>query len=243
MNLFYLMNQSKITPKGYKVLAVDDNEEITELLEYTLSKEGYQVKTTWDGSTAISLAQSFLPDLILLDIAMPIMDGIEAGRLLKQIPALEDTLLVYLTARIEEYAEVAAFDIGADDYVVKPIKPRALVSRLKALFKHKSAQDQITSELHIADLKINSHSYTVTYQNNVIPLPKKEFELLHFLVQYKGTLFTREQLLTYVWGANKHTTPRTVDVHIRKIRERIQIDYIKTIKGIGYKFDPESEYS
>ncbi|MDJ1505804.1 response regulator transcription factor [Xanthocytophaga agilis] len=235
------MNQSKITPKGYKVLAVDDNEEITELLEYTLSKEGYQVKTTWDGSTAIPLAQSFLPDLILLDISMPIMDGIEAGHLLKQIPTLEDTLLVYLTARIEEYAEVAAFDIGADDYVVKPIKPRALVSRLKALFKHKSAQEQITSELHIADLKIDSHSYTITYHTNVVQLPKKEFELLHFLAQHKGMLFTREQLLTYVWGTGTHITPRTVDVHIRKIRERIQVDYIKTIKGIGYKFDPEPE--
>ncbi|MDJ1470281.1 response regulator transcription factor [Xanthocytophaga flava] len=235
------MSQSKITPKSYKVLAVDDNEDITELLEYTLSKEGYQVKTTWDGSTAIQLAQSFLPDLILLDISMPIMDGIEAGRLLRQIPALDYTFLIYLTARVEEYAEVAAFDIGADDYLIKPIKPRALVSRLKALLRDKNELAYSSTEFRIGDLKIDSLSYTINYQNKVLQLPKKEFELLYFLVQHQDTVYTREQLLSHVWGAGMHITPRTIDVHIRKIRERTGFDYIKTVKGIGYKFTTEPE--
>ncbi|MDJ1470293.1 response regulator transcription factor [Xanthocytophaga flava] len=235
------MNHPIIIQKGYKVLVVDDNEDIVELLEYTLSKEGYQVKTSRDGKNALQLAQTFLPDIILLDISMPVMDGIEAGRLLKQIAALKHTFIVYLTARVEEYAEVAAFDIGAHDYISKPIRPRALVSRLKSLFRQQHKQVKTSDELHIADLKINRISYTITYQNKILQLPKKEFELLYFLAKHQGNTFSRDQLLTYVWGAGVYITPRTVDVHIRKIREQIGVDYIKTLKGVGYRFDPESD--
>lgn len=235
------MNPAMIRPQGLKVLVVDDNEDITQLLEYTLRKEGYQVQTTWDGTTALELAESFLPDLILLDISMPIMDGIEAGRRLKQLPALEDTLLVYLTARGEEYSEIAAFEVGADDYILKPVRPLALVSRLKAMFRNKEDQTESVNALHIADLKIDRFGYMVTYQNKAIQLPKKEFELLYFLAQHPETVFTRGQLLANVWGSGMHVTPRTVDVHIRKIRERTGLEYIKSVKGIGYKFDPKPE--
>lgn len=220
-----------------KILIVDDDADIIDLLQYNLQKAGYQVQTAANGVDALTIAQSFLPDLILLDIMLPKLDGVEVGRRLREIPETKDAYLVFLTARIEEYSEVAAFEVGADDYIIKPIRPRALLSRIQALFrrdKEKNAQPQ--TSLKIGDIWIDRESYTVTFKDELLPFPKKEFELLYFLAQNPDKVFSRDELLQAIWGEDVYILSRTVDVHIRKIREKIGEDYIKTIKGVGYKW-------
>lgn len=220
---------------AHRVLVVDDEEPIQELLRYNLEKSGYEVKTAGDGFKAIELARKFQPDLVLLDIMMPKMDGVETCRQLRELPALQNTFIIFLTARSEEYSEVAAFDVGADDYITKPIKPRALLSRIAALFRRdtkKSGNNVIT----IGDLIIDRDSYTVKVQGREVSLPKKEFELLFFLAQNPNKVFSREDLLHNIWGSDVYVLARTVDVHIRKVREKIGEDYITTVKGVGYKF-------
>lgn len=220
----------------HKVLVVDDEEPILELLRYNLEKGGYEVKTASDGSKAVDIARRFLPDLVLLDIMMPKMDGVETCRLLRDIPELQKTFVVFLTARSEEYSEVAAFDVGADDYITKPIKPRALMSRISALFRRDSKNTSPSSLISVGDLIIDRTSYTITVHDKEINLPKKEFELLYFLAQHPNKVFSREDLLQNIWGSDVYVLARTVDVHIRKVREKIGEDYISTVKGVGYKF-------
>lgn len=219
-----------------KVLVVDDEEPILELLKYNLEKGGYEVRTATDGQIAVDIAKRFHPDLVLLDIMMPKMDGVEACRLLRAIPELQNTYIVFLTARSEEYSEVAAFDVGADDYITKPIKPRALMSRITALFRRESKKKNSTSQIKIGDLLIDRTSYTIKVKDKEISLPKKEFELLFFLAQNPNKVFSRDDLLQNIWGSDVYVLARTVDVHIRKVREKIGDDYITTVKGVGYKF-------
>jgi two-component system, OmpR family, alkaline phosphatase synthesis response regulator PhoP len=219
-----------------KVLVVDDEEPILELLKYNLEKGGYDVKTANDGAKAVEIAKRFLPDLVLLDIMMPKMDGVETCRQIKNIPELEKTFVVFLTARSEEYSEVAAFDVGADDYITKPIKPRALMSRISALFRRDVKKIVPASQISIGELTIDRASYTIKIRNKEINLPKKEFELLYFLAQNPNKVFSREDLLQNIWGSDVYVLARTVDVHIRKVREKIGDDFITTVKGVGYKF-------
>ena len=220
----------------HKVLVVDDEEPILELLKYNLEKNGYEVKTAQDGARAVDIARKFVPDLVLLDIMMPKMDGVETCRLLRDLPELQKMFVVFLTARSEEYSEVAAFDIGADDYITKPIKPRALMSRISALFRRDSKKSSPSNIITIGDLTIDRTSYTISVKGKEINLPKKEFELLYFLAQNPNKVFSREDLLQNIWGSDVYVLARTVDVHIRKVREKIGEDYITTVKGVGYKF-------
>jgi two-component system alkaline phosphatase synthesis response regulator PhoP len=219
-----------------KVLVVDDEEPILELLKYNLEKSGYEVKTAIDGMKAVDIAKKFLPDLVLLDIMMPKMDGVETCRMIRELPELQKTFVVFLTARSEEYSEVAAFDVGADDYIMKPIKPRALMSRISALFRRDSKKASPSSLITIGELTIDRTSYTINVNGREINLPKKEFELLYFLAQNPNKVFSREDLLQNIWGSDVYVLARTVDVHIRKVREKIGDDFITTVKGVGYKF-------
>lgn len=220
-----------------KILIVDDEADILELLKYNLAKEGYEVKTALDGIKGVDVARSFMPDLILLDIMMPRQDGVETCRQIRDIPELANTFVIFLTARSEEYSEVAAFDMGADDYITKPIKPRALVSRINALFRRESKKNKESSKISIGSLVIDRSSYTVFSDDQKINLPKKEFELLYFLAQNPGKVFSRDELLQNIWGTDVYVLARTVDVHIRKVREKIGDGYISTVKGVGYKFE------
>jgi two-component system alkaline phosphatase synthesis response regulator PhoP len=220
----------------HKVLVVDDEEPILELLKYNLEKSGYEVRTAIDGMKAIDIAKKFIPDLVLLDIMMPKMDGVETCRIIRELPELQKTFVVFLTARSEEYSEVAAFDVGADDYIMKPIKPRALMSRISALFRRDSKKVTKSDLITIGDLTIDRTSYTISLKDREINLPKKEFELLYFLAQNPNKVFSREDLLQNIWGSDVYVLAPTVDVHIRKVREKIGDDYITTIKGVGYKF-------
>jgi len=218
-----------------RILVVDDEEDIVELLTYNLEKDGYDVKVAHNGKQAIEAAKDFVPQLILMDIMMPELDGVEACRRIRQLAKLKDTYIIFLTARSEEFSEIAAFEAGGNDYISKPIKPRALMSRVHAFFKRETLgfeKDIIT----IDDLIIDRSSYTVTQGVTKIILPKKEFELLYFLANRPNHVFSREDLLNHVWGRDVYVIPRTVDVHIRKVREKLGDDYIATIKGIGYKY-------
>jgi two-component system alkaline phosphatase synthesis response regulator PhoP len=225
--------------KRYKVLVVDDEQDILELLEYNLQKEGYEIKTASNGKEAIDAAKIFNPDLILMDIMMPKLDGIEACRQLRQIPKFKETYIIFLTARSEEYSEVAAFEGGASDYITKPIKPRALMSRISAYFKRDADETKEEGVIKIKDLTIDKNSFLVMKGSNRVVLPKKEFELLYFLSKNPNIVFNRDELLKNIWGTGIYVVPRTVDVHIRKVREKIGEEYIKTVKGIGYKFENE----
>ncbi len=222
---------------GNKVLVVDDEEDILELLKYNLKKEGYDVKTATNGVKAVEIARSYLPDLILLDIMMPHQDGVETCRQIREIPELNNVYILFLTARTEEYSEVAAFDIGADDYIAKPIKPRALMSRISALFRRKKESKKENPVIRIGDLTIDKSSYTVLRGNEPVTLPKKEFELLYYLAENPNKVHTRDELLQNIWGSDVYVLARTVDVHIRKVREKIGEGYISTLKGVGYKFE------
>jgi len=217
-------------------LVVDDDPDIVELLKYNLSSEGYKVKSASNGIQAVSLAREFIPDLTILDIMMPNMDGVETCRQIRSIPELANKFIIFLTARSEEYSEIAAFEMGADDYITKPIKPRALISRINALFRREVKKDSGSSKISIGNLEIDRVSYTVKLDNKKIILPKKEFELLFFLAQNPDQVFGRDDLLKNIWGSDVYVLARTVDVHIRKVREKIGDGFIITIKGVGYKF-------
>jgi two-component system alkaline phosphatase synthesis response regulator PhoP len=222
---------------NFKVLVVDDEEDILELLKYNLKKEGYDVRITTSGIEAVDIAKVFIPDLVMLDIMMPVQDGVETCRQLKEIPELITTFIIFLTARSEEYSEVAAFDSGADDYITKPIKPRALMSRINAFYRRKLDKKKGSSTISIGNLVIDRESYSVTVKGKSVTLPKKEFELLFYLASNHNKVLTRDDLLQNIWGSDVYVLARTVDVHIRKIREKIGEDYITTIKGVGYKFE------
>ena len=220
-----------------KILLVDDDPDILELLEYNLNKEGFLTRTAENGKIGIEIAQEFMPDMILMDVMMPVMDGIEACRIIKQNKLLKKIYIIFLTALTEEFSEVVAFEVGANDYITKPVKPRALISRIKAAFQRDKPSDKIDLEsLVFEKLIINRQNYTVTIKDTFYNLPKKEFDLLIFFVNNPNKVYTREEILSNVWGRGVHVTERTVDVHIRKIREKIGEEYIHTIKGVGYLF-------
>ena len=223
--------------KSKKILVVDDEEDILELLKYNLKKEGYHVKTVTNGIEAVETAKDFFPDLVLLDIMMPNQDGVETCRQLRELPELENTFIIFLTARAEEYSEVAAFDIGADDYITKPIKPRALMSRISAIFRRGEVKNKDNNLISVGDLSIDRASYTIMIKDKKITLPKKEFQLLYFLAQNPNKVFSRDDLLQNIWGMDVYVLARTVDVHIRKVREKIGEGFIRTVKGVGYKFE------
>ncbi|GGB03547.1 MULTISPECIES: response regulator transcription factor [Mucilaginibacter] len=221
-----------------KILIVDDEPDILELIEYNLKKEGYQVFLARNGQEAVAEAKKALPDLIVLDIMMPKMDGIEACRIMRTMPEFKNTFMVFLTARSEEYSEIAGFNVGADDYIAKPIKPRALVSRINAILRRNApAEDVIDNKLEIGDLVIDREAYLV-YKNGVkVVLAKKEFELLYLLASKPGKVYTREVILKNIWEDSVVVTNRTIDVHIRKLREKLGDDCVATVKGVGYKFE------
>ena len=220
----------------FKILAIDDDKDILLLLRYNLESEGYHVETASSGKKGISIAQKSDPDLILIDIMMPEMDGIQTCIKLREIDNLKSSHILFLTARAEEYSEVAAFDAGADDYIIKPIKPRALISRINSFYKKTLAKVKSSKSLEVGELSINKESYVVKLNGKEVFFPKKEFDLLHFLASNPKKVYGRDALLRNIWGTDVHVVARTVDVHIRKIREKIGQDYITTIKGVGYKF-------
>ncbi|MHA8074363.1 response regulator transcription factor [Aquirufa sp. HETE-40SA] len=225
---------------AYKILLVDDDADILELLEYNLLKENFLLAKATNGKEAITVAKSFQPHLIIMDVMMPEMDGIEAARQIKSNPEFKNTLILFLTARGEEYTEIAAFESGATDYVVKPIKLRALISRINALLTREVAVPESKNDvISIGDLVIDRVQYAATFQGRALILPKKEFELLSFLAKNPNKVFNRDELLEKVWGSDVFVVERTVDVHIRKLREKIPEYYIKTLKGVGYLFSIE----
>lgn len=219
-----------------KILLVDDEQDILELIRYNLEKEGYEVYTANNGREGVQKAKETVPDLILLDVMMPEMDGMEACMQLREDKRFSNTVIAFLTARAEDYSQIAGFDSGADDYITKPIRPRVLVSRVKALLRRKS-DDVVTDKLEVRGIEIDRERYLVVKEGNELNLPKKEFELLALLMSKPGKVFTREQILADVWGHEIVVGDRTIDVHIRKLREKIGDNLIKTIKGVGYKLD------
>ena len=221
-----------------KILIVDDEPDILELIEYNLKKEGYHVITATNGQQAVSEAKKHLPDLIILDIMMPKMDGIEACRIMRGMPEFKNTFMVFLTARSEEYSEIAGFNVGADDYIAKPIKPRALVSRINAILRRNMQNEEvIENKVEIADLVIDREAFLVYQDGKKVVLAKKEFELLYLLASKPGKVYTREVILKNIWEDSVVVTNRTIDVHIRKLREKLGDNYVSTVKGVGYKFE------
>ena len=221
----------------FKILVIDDEKDILLLLKYNLEQEGYTVKTVESGVEALKIVDKFSPQLILLDIMMPKLDGIETCIKLRSIESLSNVYVIFLTAREEEYSEVAAFDAGADDYITKPIKPRALISRINSFFKRRFTSKDSSLIQEVETLKMDKNSYTTILDGKKIYLPKKEFDLLFFLMKNSSKVYSRDSLLRNVWGSGVHVVARTVDVHIRKLREKIGENFIKTIKGVGYKFE------
>lgn len=220
-----------------KILVVDDEADILEFLSYNLVKEGAKVYTANNGLAAIEIAKNKKPDLILLDVMMPEMDGVETCMQLRERDDTKNIIIAFLTARGEDYSQIAGFDAGADDYITKPIKPRVLISRLKALLRRKESTVQSEGATELRSLKIDRDRYVIIKDNVELNLPKKEFELLALLISVPGKVFTREVILSSVWGEDVVVGDRTIDVHIRKLREKIGSSHIKTIKGVGYKFE------
>jgi two-component system alkaline phosphatase synthesis response regulator PhoP len=223
----------------FKILIVDDEEDILQFIKYNLEKENFQVSIANNGKKGLLIAEEENPDLIILDIMMPEMDGVEVCRQLRSKPSFDNAIITFLTARGEDYSQIAAFDVGGDDYITKPIRPRVLVSRIKALLrrKHRTGVKPLENILKIKDLTIDKEKVIVQVGGKSIDLAKKEFELLSLLASRPGKVFTREEIFRKIWGNDVIVGNRTIDVHIRKLREKIGDDYIKTSKGIGYKMD------
>jgi two-component system alkaline phosphatase synthesis response regulator PhoP len=224
----------------YRVLLVDDEPDVLEFLGYNLKREGYQIFTAGNGLEAIEVANRVHPHLVILDVMMPKMDGMEVCREIKLKPELANTIVIFLTARGEDYSQVAGFDAGADDYITKPIQPRVLVSRVKALLRRYKKDDTYPEKLFVGNLLIDRERFKVIRDDREIVLPKKEFELLMALASKPNKVFSREEIFAKVWGSDVIVGERTIDVHVRKIREKIGLDNIKTIKGVGYKFEVET---
>lgn len=222
--------------QDYTILLVDDEQDILEFLSYNLKKEGFRVLMTMHGKEAVSMAAKEKPDLVLLDVMMPEMDGMEVCREIRALKGLEHVLIAFLTARSEDYSHIAGFDAGADDYINKPIKPRVLISRIKALLRRLPASRE-SEQMDMGGIRIDRESYLVYKEGQEISLPRKEFELISLLASKPGKVFPREEILNRVWGDEVVVGDRTIDVHIRKLREKIGEDFIKTVKGVGYKFE------
>lgn len=235
--LLFVNNTNLMKKKDIKILLVDDEPDILEILEYNLAQEGYQISTANNGKEAVTKAKKELPHLIILDVMMPEMDGIEACEQIRKIPELQQTIITFLTARSEDYSQVAGFDAGADDYIAKPIKPKVLVSKIKALLRRFKEDEMQGDVLKVGDIEINRESYKIIKDGEEIILPRKEFELFYLLASKPGKVFKREEILDKVWGNEVIVGGRTIDVHIRKLREKIGDDWFKTIKGVGYKME------
>lgn len=220
-----------------KVLLVDDEPDIVELLKYNLEREGYQVQTALNGRDALKSAKTNKPDLIVLDIMMPGMDGVEVCAQLRQLPEFKHTLITFLTARNEDYSQIAGFDAGADDYITKPVRPKVFVSKVKALLKRSGSDRPEGQIMESNGIKIDLEKVMVYADGKELQLPKKEFELLVLLMSKPGKVFKRDEIYSHIWGNELFVGDRTIDVHIRKLREKIGDERIKTVKGIGYKFD------
>jgi two-component system alkaline phosphatase synthesis response regulator PhoP len=225
--------------KDIKILLVDDEQDILEIVGYNLSQEGYQIVTASNGKEAIARAKKEHPHLIIMDVMMPEMDGMEACENIRKIPELQDTIITFLTARSEDYSQVAGFDAGADDYIAKPIKPKVLVSKVQALLRRLKGVEGVssTTTLTVGNIEINREEYKIIKEGEEIILPRKEFELFYLLATKPGKVFTREEILDKVWGNEVVVGGRTIDVHIRKLREKIGDSFFKTIKGVGYKIE------
>lgn len=225
--------------KGNKILIADDEPDILEIIQYNLTREGYQVLTAKDGDDALMKAKSFLPDLIILDIMMPNKNGVEVCEILRKQTAFKDTLIIFLTALSDEGSQVKGLETGADDYISKPVSPKVLISRVNALFRrvHKPAEEDGDKKIRIDNLEIDPVKYEVRIDNRDVVLAKKEFELLYLLASRPGRVFLRNEILNQVWGNEVIVGDRTIDVHIRKIRQKLGVDCITTVKGVGYKFD------
>ena len=221
----------------FKILLVDDEPDIVEFLGYNLKKEGYEILTANNGKDAVEIAKKELPHLIVLDVMMPDMDGIETCREIREQKGLQEVLIAFLTARNEDYTQIAGFEVGADDYITKPIKPRVFISRIKALLRRLQAANIIDSNMRYGDLRIDKEKHSVFKGEIELSLPKKEFKLFSLLCSKPGKVFTREFILDQVWGDDVVVGDRTIDVHIRKLREKLGDEYFKTVKGVGYKFE------
>lgn len=225
--------------KIFKILVVDDEPDILEFLSYNLEKEGFLVETAENGKQALEKAKKNQPDIVLLDVMMPEMDGIETCRTMREMPQFEHTIIAFLTARTEDYSQIAGFETGADDYISKPIKPRVLVSRLKALLRRYEAKESKSSYLDVGNIQIDRERYLIIFNGKEMAVPRKEFELLYLLASKPGKVFKRDEILNEIWGRDIIVGDRTIDVHIRKLREKLGEDLIKTVKGIGYKFEDQ----
>ena len=220
---------------AYKILLVDDEPDILEIISYSLESAGYKIYKANNGLEAIKIAKKIIPDLIIMDLMMPHMNGIDACDAIRKSDNLNDVIITFLSARGEDFSKIAGFEAGADDYITKPIKPKVLLSKVKALLRRKSSEQDQTI-IQINDLIIDRSKYSVNLKGIKLNLPRKEFELLYLLVSSPNTVFTREKILDVVWGSDVIVGDRTIDVHIRKIREKIGASSFKTIKGVGYKF-------
>ena len=227
---------NSVEKKNYKILLIDDDEDILEMLSYNLEQEGYQVRSISQPQLTPEFASQWKPQLILLDIMMPEIDGIELCRRLREISILDDTFIIFLTARSEEYTQVAAFENGADAFIAKPIRPRALLSRINGIFQRRKLGPRNSMLLRYQGLTLDRGNYQVSIQDQKHNLAKKEFDLLYFLMKNNGRVLSREEILANVWGSDVLVSNRTVDVHIRKIREKIGENYVQTVKSVGYKF-------
>jgi two-component system, OmpR family, alkaline phosphatase synthesis response regulator PhoP len=225
--------------KIFKILVVDDEPDILEFLSYTLEKEGFLVETAENGKQALEKAKKNQPDIVLLDVMMPEMDGIETCRTMREMPQFEHTIIAFLTARTEDYSQIAGFETGADDYISKPIKPRVLVSRLRALLRRYEAKESKSTFLEVGDIQIDRERYLITFKGKEMAVPRKEFELIYLLASKPGKVFKRDEILNEIWGRDIIVGDRTIDVHIRKLREKLGEELIKTVKGIGYKFEEQ----
>ncbi len=225
--------------KDTKILLVDDEPDILEIVGYNLKQEGYQISTASNGKEAVVKAKKELPHLIIMDVMMPEMDGMDAVENIRKVPALDNTIITFLTARSEDYSQVAGFDVGADDYITKPIKPKLLVSKVKALLRrfNDSSGGREEEVLNVGGIEINREEYKIIKDGVEISLPRKEFELFYLLASKPGKVFKRDEILDKVWGNEVIVGGRTIDVHIRKLREKIGDELFKTIKGVGYKFE------
>lgn len=224
-------------PKGHSVLLVDDEQDILDFLSYNIKKEGYTVYTANNGEEAVRIVKQLHPSLILLDVMMPKMDGIEACQIIRKDLNIVQPIIAFLTSRGEDYSQIAAFEAGADDYITKPIRPRLLLSKIESLLRRLSINESSNTASTITPkLKIDRERYLVELKNNKIILPRKEFELLELLASRPGKVYKREQILSIIWGNETVVGERTIDVHIRKLREKLGDDYIRTIKGVGYTF-------
>lgn len=222
-----------------KILVVDDEQDIVEFINYNLRQAGYETATAYNGDEAIRKAEVFNPDLILLDIMMPEKDGLQTIQQLRRNPGLDNTIIIFLTALSDEKSEIEGLKLGADDYIAKPIKPELLLTRLRTAMRRLKKDEEQGNKIVFGDLEINKYKFTVSYKGEEIILAKKEFELLNLLASKPGRVFLRNEILQKVWGTEVIVGDRTIDVHIRKIRQKLGIDVITTVKGVGYKFEME----